>query len=345
MALSETGSNKFSANKKDLQFVLKLAGYAIALALLTVGIEQIDVIKSLIPSKYAPLITGILLPLVVWVHQFVTDARKKLEDDTEDEHMPPPTPMVMIFLALALSFPGSLIAQVTAFEGSSSTSPLTFKPFTLVRLACEQEAKSYVWILRRMPDGYRPDSIRIGNGKELVFTGPPGSYDVDTIYSDETGTLQQVFVRVVIEGTDGVVPVPPVPGPIPPPTPDGIKPLPKPTGDRFGFGPVSYDLALEIPGKDRVLAEQIADNYGSVSAAIFAGGIVDVNQAFTDLRSRNQALATNPAFPAWKNWFDKLGFKVTDDWNNKKFMTRSDIAEVFREIQVGLLASIGKKPE
>ena len=100
-----------------------------------------------------------------------------------------------------------------------------------------------------------------------------------------------------------------------------------------------------IDVKNRTLAEKIAENYGSVSAAIFAGGIVDINKAFEELRTRNKELTSDPRMAAWNAWFDKLGFKVNDDWNNKKFTTRSDIAEVFREIQVGLLASIGKKPE
>ncbi len=348
MALIESGSKKFSTNKKDWVFLLKLAGLAIAAALVTLGVEQFDIIKSLVPDRFAPLLTGLLLPVLGWVIQWVSDAKKKLENEAEEDDSTPLPPMTSIFLALCLFIPGEAWGQVVAYQGDTYESTAAFKPYTLIRMECESEGKSYVWILRRLPDGFRPDSIRVNSGKELVWTGPPGSYDVDTIYTDKDGVLQQLFSRVVIEGTDNTpTPVDPVDPskPDPKPNPDGIKPLPKPDAARFGFAPVSYDQALLISTKDRTLAEKIAENYGSVSAAIFAGGIVDVNKAFEELRNRNKELANDPRMPAWNTWFEKLGFKVNDDWGNKKFTTRSDIAEVFREIQVGLLASIGKKPE
>ncbi len=346
MPLVETGSGPLQTNKKDWIFLLKIAGLAAVAAILSVTIEQFDVVKSIVPEKYAAILTGIILPLLAWLVQWISDTRKNIEEDQNKNDNTPLPPMVSMLFLMILIFPGESWAQVSAYQGDQTQTQSTFKPYTLIRLQCDSDAKSYIWILRRLPDGFRPDSVRINNGKELVWTGPPGSYDVDTIYTDKDGILQQLFTKVVIEGTS---PTPVVPTPVIPtpdnPTPDSITPLPKPSVGRFGFGPISYDQAMLIDGKNRSLAEKIADNYGSVSAAIFAGGIVDVNKAFEELRNRNKELLSDTRMSAWSTWFDKLGFKVNDDWNNKKFTTRSDIAEVFREIQIGLLASIGKKPE
>lgn len=355
MSLVPTDSPSMSFNKKDASFLVKLSLFSAVGAVLATLLEEQTILKGLLPPQYGPLVTAMVIPLLVFAQQFIADNRKKVkeefEKDKEDPNNPLP-PMTMFLLPLMLLFSGESQAQVNMFHGYSDTQAMVFKPYSLVRLECEEDGKSFVWIIRRLPDGFRPDSVRLNSGKELVWTGPPGIYDVDTIYTDKEGVLQQVFIKVTIEGGDVVVP--PGPGPTPPgPTPPGptppqpgkIVPLPKPTGDKYGFSGISYDLAVAIPEKDRLLAEKIADNYGSVSAAIFAGGIVDIDKAMADLRSRNQALFNDPQFPAWKTWFEKLGFQVNQDWNNRKFSTRNDIAEVFREIQVGLMASIGKKPE
>jgi hypothetical protein len=350
MVLVETGSKSLQTNKKDWIFLVKIAGLAALASAIGIGIEQIDVVKSLIPEKYAPIITSIVLPLLVWLVQYLSDTRKKIEEEADDKS--PLPPMASIMFLLILFFPGESWAQVATYQGSDQEQKSSFKPYTLIRLECENDAKSFIWIIRRLPDGFRPDSVRVNNGKELVWTGPPGSYDVDTIYTDKDGILQQLFTRVVIEGALPPTPTPTPtpdnpnpPNPNPNPNPSPVNPLPKPFG-KFGFSQLAYDQALKIPVKDRTeLAQAIADNYGSVSAAIFAGGLVDVNKAFEEIRSRNRQLSTSTSFTAWSSWFDDLGLKVNQDWSSKKLNNRSDIAEVFREIQIGLLASIGKQPE
>ena len=351
MALVETGSKPLQTNKKDWIFLLKIAGLAALASVIGVGVENFDIVKNLIPEKYAPLLTGIVLPLLVWAVQWISDTREKIIDETEEKT--PLPPMTILLLLVGLSFPGTAWGQIAAYQGTNTDIQSSFKPYTLIRMECQPNAKSFVWILRRLPDGFRPDSVRVNDGKELVWTGPPGSYDVDTIYTDENGILQQLFTRVVIEGAS---PVPPEPTPVPtpdnpnPPKPDNptpgpVTPLPKPSS-KFGYAQIAYDQAIAIPVKDRLaLANQISENYGSISAAIFAGGLVDVNSIFKEVRSRNGELSSNASFTAWSKWFDELGLKVNQDWLAKKLNNRSDIAEVFREIQGGVLASIGKTPE
>ena len=356
MALVETGSKPLRTNKKDWMFLLKISGLAALAAIIGVNIEQFEVIKDLVPEKYSAILTGIVLPLLVWLVQWLSDTRKKVEEEVDKDDSTPLPPMVSMLFLLILLFPGESWGQIATYQGASSEVQTNFKPYTLIRMEANEDGKSFVWILRRLPDGLRPDSVRVNNGKELVWTGPPGFYDVDMIYTDKDGILQQLFTRVTIEGSQPT-PNPPTPGPTPPspdnpnppqpdnPTPGPVTPLPKPFG-KFGFSELAYDEALKITAKDRLaLAESIGDNYGSVSAAIFAGGIVDVNKAFEEIRSRNRALSSKAEFTIWSPWFDALGLKVNQDWLSKKLNSRSDIAEVFREIQVGVLASIGKKPE
>lgn len=356
MPLIETGSGPLQTNKKDWVFLLKIAGLAAVAAALSVTIEQFDIVKNLVPEKYAAILTGIILPLLVWLTQWLSDARKNIQEEADKDDNTPLPPMVSMLFLMALLFPGESWAQVVAYQGATTEVQTNFKPYTLIRMEAKEDGKSFVWILRRLPDGFRPDSIRVNNGKELVWTGPPGFYDIDMIYTDKDNILQQLFTRVTIEGNQPT-PVPPVPGPTPPspdnpnppqpdnPTPGPVTPLPKPFG-KFGFSQLAYDEALKIPVKERLeLAVDIGDNYGSVSAAIFAGGIVDVNKAFEEIRTRNRQLSNKPAFTVWSAWFDALGVKVQQDWLAKKLNSRSDIAEVFREIQEGVLASVGRKPE
>ncbi len=361
MKLIESGSPPGQTNSKDWVFLVKLAVIAALSAVITVIKDHIPILTDMIPDQYDALFTGGLTLVISFVVQFLGDARKKLEGDDGEEPKNPLPPMTMWLLAFMLFTGSAVIAQVGSYRAESTEQSSEFKPYSLIRLECEEEGTSFVWILRRLPDGFRPDSIRVGQGKEIVWTGPPGTYDIDTIFTDKAGVLQQVYSRVTITSPDS--PVNPVPGPVPGPTPPGpsptppaptppgpvnpdVKPLPKPTGDRFGFGGISYDLAMNIDSKSRnALATKIADNYGAVSSAIFAGGIVDVTKAFEELRSRNRSLASDPSAAAWQPWFDKLGFEVQQKWTNKTFTTRSDIAEVFREIQTGILATQGKTPD
>lgn len=342
--LTPTGSGPHQTNKKDYVFLLKLLGITLVAAVAGFGIEHIETIKQIVPAKYTVFVTALLVPLLTWIIQWASDNRKEIIDDTKDDTPAPPM-VCWLPLLLTLSLPGTLLSQeITATSGSGEQTN-NFQPYTLIKLTCEAEAKSYVWIVRRLPDGFRPDTVRIDNGKQLVWTGPPGSYDVDSIYIDSAGVFQQLFHRVNIGNAD---PNKPDVKPNPPdvkPVPDGgsVTPLPRPGGTKYGYAGLVYDNALKIPPSQRLLAEQFAENYGSVSAAIFAGGIVDTQVAFTELKKRNQELSTNPSFPAWKDFFQYLQMQVNQDWDANKFKNRSDIAEVFKEIQVGLLASIGKQ--
>ena len=226
MPLIESGSGPMQTNKKDWIFLAKISGLAALAAIVSVNIEQFEVVKNLVPEKYSAILTGIVLPLLVWLAQWLSDSRKKIETDTDDkDDNTPLPPMVSMLFLMVLLFPGESWAQVVAYQGATSEVQTNFKPYTLIRMEAKEDGKSFVWILRRLPDGFRPDSIRVNNGKELVWTGPPGFYDIDMIYTDKEGILQQLFTRVTIEGSQPA-PQPPAPGPTPTPTPTPTPPTP-----------------------------------------------------------------------------------------------------------------------
>ncbi len=192
--LTPTGSGPGQVNKKDHIFLLKLLGITLVAATATLAIEQLDVIKSLVPNNYSVFVTALLAPLLTWIVQWASDNRKEIEESVDDK--PPAPPMVCwLPLLLTLSIPGTLFSQeITATSGDGQQTN-TFQPYTLIKLKCDGEGKSYVWIVRRLPDGFRPDTVRIENGKELVWTGPPGMYDIDSIFTDNNESYNNYSIE------------------------------------------------------------------------------------------------------------------------------------------------------
>jgi hypothetical protein len=99
----------------------------------------------------------------------------------------------------------------------------------------EESKSSWVWIIRRVGSDTRPDSYQFESGRVCLFTGPPGSYEIDAIQS-KGGTLQQDFARLKIVAVNPVPPKPtpdPTPGPTPGPTPNP-SPVPPDVFDNIG---------------------------------------------------------------------------------------------------------------
>ncbi len=347
----ETGSAPMTVNKKDGKYIGLLFLYTMLGTAVTFVLENATDITAIIPVKYVHLFNLIAVPAMGFLYQWIADNRKKIEDDAKNPPSPPAPPMIgsfmIFFLIVMVSTP--LQAQILGAGEKDKAYPV----YSLVRLKCEKEGTSYVWIIRRLPDGFRPESVRLGNGQELVWTGPPGNYDIDAIFTDSTGSLQQIFGKVVIgDGVPTPTPAPtPLPGPnpqptpgptpIPNPTPGPSKPLPRPSSS-FGYAEFAYDQAMKIPENERKLAGRFGENYVGISASMFAGGIVDVQKGFTELKSRNVELKSDPSFPAWNDFFVQLQSRVDTDWRARKFSNREQVATVFREIGEGLFASIGR---
>ncbi|WP_430454887.1 hypothetical protein [Rhodopirellula europaea] len=101
--------------------------------------------------------------------------------------------------------------------------PTEIDAYRIVRSeATCQQPDGYAWIVRRLSDGFRPDLVRIDNGKAAIWTGPPGVYEIDLICQVD-GAITQAHAIVTIREADPG-PTPP-PGPAPPPEP-GPSPIP-----------------------------------------------------------------------------------------------------------------------
>lgn len=174
------------------------------------------------------------------------------------------------------------------------------------------------------------DAVETSHKNEWVFTGPPGQYsirltsfDVDTGFSSTTG-------NVVIGVPPAPTPVPVPPGPNPPgPVPPGPTPNPSPVvvipDGKFAIGPLVYKVVREqVPassksfknseGKDIYYANQLADNFEGVAAAIAAGSFKTPDEANKELAGRNRlTFATNPAaLTAWMPFFTAWAEKATE---------------------------------
>jgi hypothetical protein len=114
-----------------------------------------------------------------------------------------------------------LIASTTFAQQIDTPSEIEAHRLVRSEATCEQSG-GYAWIVRRLPDGFRPDLVRIDGGKAAIWTGPPGVYEIDLICQVD-GALAQAHARVTIRGV-GPGPTPP-PGPDPPPEP-GPSPIP-----------------------------------------------------------------------------------------------------------------------
>lgn len=234
-------------------------------------------------------------------------------------------------LALLL-FPGIAHGQIKVDQKE-------FERDTLIRLTSSQEdAQATFWIIQRIGDGFRPDKEILDNGNRIIWVGPPGIYSVDMFVVTSEGP-KQFYERVVV--IESNVPTPP-PGPEPEPEPKP-EPDPNPTPPepgKFGYAKLVFDEAMKIDPAARVaLAESIAVNYKSVSAAIRAGGLITQDQIFDEIIARNADLKEDPSYDKWQSWATALDNKISSDLDSK-LSNRDDIAEVFSEIHDGLMATV-----
>lgn len=318
-------SPKYTLDQSDLKRWAIRASQAIAAAVAA------WIVAELIPGLQKDGTT--LAVVLVTVFTIVADLLRRWATDTQvvDPEVygklypkggfPPPPKMLLAFLLASLTASGSLLAQGVD----------TYPEHSLVRLTEAQEADSLVWIVRRLPDGFRPDLVTLDNGKECIWTGPPGSYDIDVILI-KAGVLSQNFRRAVIESKN---PVPP-PDPIVPPGPDPVVPPDPNTPDQFGYVKLISQLTQGMSATAKKLAPQFASNYQSVSAAIFAGGITNIDKAYDDLVKRNRALSNQPGYDEWKSVLAGVSEKVDEDFEKRRINTLDELATVFKEVATGL---------
>jgi hypothetical protein len=197
---------------------------------------------------------------------------------------------------------------------------------TLIRMKVEGEPNSVVWIIRRMPDGFRPGFLSIA-ADECVWTGPPGQYDIDII-SVKDNQLVQKFQRVIIQSKSN----PPTP-----PVPPGPNPKPKP-GENATYRELSDYYYEGLSQEAKQYSKGISDNYISVAAAISAGGIKKVQDAFDTVKAKNRDVLKDKAV-LWKEWFDPIQAKLIKDFDSGTIGPGdlSKVRTIFEELSAGIL--------
>ncbi|MEM9368199.1 MAG: hypothetical protein AAGD07_19560 [Planctomycetota bacterium] len=135
--------------------------------------------------------------------------------------------LTVLFLVtdqFGLTLSGEHVHAFVALVAQQIDTPDEIDAYRLVRSEANSvHAVGYAWIIRRLSDGYRPDLIRVDGGKVAIWTGPPGTYEIDLICQVDGG-LTQAHARVVIREKD----LHPDPGPQPPEPNPPPQPGPKP---------------------------------------------------------------------------------------------------------------------
>lgn len=169
---------------------------------------------------------------------------------------------------------------------------------SLVRVSSVQEGTGYAWwILATDASGKLvfADVQKYDQDRSLVFTGPPGTYQIMLAVSSD-GKLDQGQATVTILGAKpvppGPAPVPPgpTPPPVPPDPPDPISPAPiKADGFRVL---VLYEVRKPLPGEqNNILGSTEVRAYLGTKCAREAGG--------------------GPSFRMWDDDYDAADFAGT----------------------------------
>ena len=215
--------------------------------------------------------------------------------------------MIRSTIALAALLAMSALAFC---EGLLSPVPEVSPRDSLVRLSVEK-GDSVVWVIRRLPDGLRPDIERIDNGRRCIWAGPPGRYDIDVIVSID-GTLIQDFARTTVgePGPDpdpDPDPDPPGPGPDPDPDPDPDSCVDIPEDDFGNIGRVACQSLAGLSADALRRKPEIRKAYlDTVEAMDNPGdsGAITLADSVDYLRQRLSPIVT--ASPEWRAWGEKV---------------------------------------
>lgn len=208
----------------------------------------------------------------------------------------------------------------------------------LVRLNTNIVAEDYLWFVYYPP---QTDFVKTNNGKTCVFaacqTGVTYSVALTAINYTDKSSIQKIFF-VEISG-NGPNPPPPDPDPDPPNPPD---PPPGPVEPVFPDGTYklakfTYDNAPK-GGNNITLANNLANNFQTVSSSIAAGVITSINNANSDLKTRNQATFAQHGStpPEWAAFFTKFSEKMNSLFAANQLITVQDLRTAFQEIEQGL---------
>lgn len=196
------------------------------------------------------------------------------------------------------------VISVTALAGDAlGPFPDRVPLHTMARLEAT-EGDSWIWIVRRVGDSFRPDTEVVDDGRKLLVTGPPGVYEIDLIISSQ-GRLTQEFARLTIGDETPVPPVPPGPAPGPQPGPE-----PEPSDcasiadDEFGsIGRAACEALAAVTPEDMAKKAKVKAIYLDTVEAMNSPGESGVVTLLDAVRFRDSRMkAVTDQAPSWKEW-------------------------------------------
>lgn len=330
-------STRGKVDRLDYSFLLARTGFlllgALATALLTVWVPAFHELEN----SWAPMIAMALTAVAELLNRVVRDNTR--------------LPMILFACLLCGAVAITSVAGVASAGELLRELPTEAKEHTLIEMQ-GTDGQSWAWILKRTQDGHRPMIRTFDAGRTCIWTGPPGTYDIDVIALQD-GVLVQEYAQLVIvphappkpDPSPGPQPGPqpgpspgpdPSPGPSPEPQPD---PTPPPTlpDDPWGVAKLVYTEAVKIPAAARGKAGELADNFDAVAAGIHAGqfrnGGFQAAQK-TIAESNQQTLGSERA--AWDPLFTRLH---THTQERRVPTTLAAYADLYAAIAAGLRAA------
>lgn len=196
--------------------------------------------------------------------------------------------------------------------------------------ASRSQAAGFAWVLADSDKTF----LAVDDGRRVVFaTARPGRYTFVLVAAtaEASGAPRVALARHVVE----IGAPPPGPGPAPDP------PAPLPPG-RFGLAEEArrWAGAVSLPPADRLrTARLVAGNFETVSTAIAAGAVKNVDAALAQLVAANQSALAASEYAAWKNdWNPSFRAAMQKLDEAGRLATLTDVADAFREIAAGLNA-------
>ena len=233
-----------------------------------------------------------------------------------------------------------ILSLANGLRGGEIDAPAEAAEYSLVRCKSVTEGKSYLWWILG-PNNFA-DMAKVGDGRECVFTGPPGTYNIMLAITLADGTQDQAQKTIRIAGnTPPPNPNPnPNPGPGPNPNPP---PAPEPLPDgTYKLAQFAHDATLGLPADAKHIAAKFAVTFDSVASQIAAGTISSVTAANSLVRTTNEAiLKADPntsVIASWqKIWSPAMNGKLSA-LNTAGMKSLADHATAYREIAIGLRA-------
>lgn len=236
---------------------------------------------------------------------------------------------MLAFFAIAVLFCGNFVAAQEVINEIPDSVP----EHTLVVLE-GKEGSSWTWIIRRLPDGFRPRLLVRDKGRECIWTAPPGKYDIDVIALYEDGLIQG-YRQISIDGVDT-----PDPDPKPDPDPDTPDPdVPDPEAPE-GFAGIVFEWANAVDDPQGAQALSVA--YQQIAGAL-ADNTLNVTTAVAELGKVSDAALRN-ASGDWTRFRENVTNELRERQQRSLIRDNATLHNFLADVADGLGAASAGKP-